>query len=131
MPLSSIFFDILFLFCVTIIWAMILYQLVLTLFGYKYRRHAQKELADIRKSKLELPAISILIPARDEEVVIRQTLRKILDMDYPPDKMEVIDINDGSIDKTGLIVGDMASKDPRIRLLNLPEVDVGRGNPMP
>lgn len=104
MPYSFIFVDILFLFSVSIIWAMIVYQLILTLFGHQYRRHAERAGTEIVYSEEELPPVSILIPARNEEIVIGNTLKKILSLDYPREKIEVIVIDDGSTDKTGVIL---------------------------
>ncbi|MFH1943870.1 MAG: glycosyltransferase family 2 protein, partial [bacterium] len=60
-------------------------------------------------------------------IVIRNTLEKILAMDYPREKMEVIVINDGSTDRTAEVVEEVRSKDDRVRLLNLSEAEVGRG----
>ncbi len=61
---------------------------------------------DIKKNgKLsQIPSVSILIPAYNEEKVIAGTLKSILKADYPKNKLEVIVINDGSTDKTGEIV---------------------------
>lgn len=106
---------------------MILYQLVLTFFGYRYRRKCEKSWAELSRKQSDPPAVSVLIPARNEEIVIRNTLEKILAMDYPREKMEVIVINDGSTDRTAEVVEEVRSKDDRVRLLNLPEAEVGRG----
>lgn len=48
----------------------------------------------------ELPNITILVPAYNEEQVIDRCLNSIKIQDYPHDKMEVIVINDGSNDLT-------------------------------
>lgn len=48
----------------------------------------------------ELPKISVLIPAFNEESSIKETIKSILASNYPKDKFEVIFINDGSTDKT-------------------------------
>lgn len=127
MPYSFIFVDILFLFSVSIIWAMIVYQLILTLFGHQYRRHAERAGTEIVYSEEELPPVSILIPARNEEIVIGNTLKKILSLDYPREKIEVIVIDDGSTDKTGVILEEIASRDDRIKPVRLPIAPVGRG----
>jgi len=47
-----------------------------------------------------LPAISIFIPAYNEETVIEKKIRNTLDLDYPKDKIEIIVASDGSDDKT-------------------------------
>jgi len=48
----------------------------------------------------ELPKISVLIPAFNEQDSIKDTINSILDSDYPKNKFEVIFINDGSRDQT-------------------------------
>ncbi len=126
-PYHSIIFDILFLFSVFVVWAMIIYQLILTIFGYRYRRQIEKSRWDLSRFEKDLPAISILIPARNEEIVIRKTLEKLQALDYPKDKIEVLVTDDGSTDSTAAIVQKMSLKDPRIRLIQLPVVDQGRG----
>ena len=48
------------------------------------------------------PRVSIIVPARNEERDIEQTLRKLLALDY--DNYEVIAVNDRSTDRTGEIM---------------------------
>jgi len=119
MPYSSRILDILFLFSVSIIWVMIVYQLILTIFGNRYRRRTEKEWWKIDDFTRNLPPVSILIPARNEEVVIGKTLKKILSTDYPEENIEVIVVNDGSTDRTETILTQMASQDSRIHPVHL------------
>ncbi|MCS7095675.1 MAG: glycosyltransferase family 2 protein [Candidatus Bathyarchaeota archaeon] len=49
------------------------------------------------------PTVSILIPALDEERVIGRILKRITELSYPKDKLQVIVIDDGSLDATGEI----------------------------
>jgi glycosyltransferase involved in cell wall biosynthesis len=43
---------------------------------------------------------SIIIPVHNEEKYIENTLRKIIDLDYPKDKIQVLVVENGSSDKT-------------------------------
>ena len=43
---------------------------------------------------------SLLIPAHNEESVLSETLKNILNIDYPSELFEVIVVNDGSVDNT-------------------------------
>ena len=79
-----------------------------------YLRH-RKVLGDTKRTRFE-PTISVVIPAYNEEKAIEETVRSVLDADYPKGKMEVIVVNDGSTDRTAKIVGSI--KDKRVRLLN-------------
>ena len=60
-------------------------------------------IAEKKKKKLlyedhELPKVTVIIPAYNEEKTISKTLNSILDSDYPD--FEVIFVDDGSMDKT-------------------------------
>ena len=46
------------------------------------------------------PMITIVVPAHNEDVVIAQTTRAILDMNYPADKMELLLFADNCADNT-------------------------------
>lgn len=127
MPFTSIAVDILFLGAVTIIWGMILYQLVLTIYGYRYRYETERAFLDSGHSEQSMPGISILVPARNEALVIERTLERLLAMDYPSGRIELIVINDGSTDETGTILDRAAAKDSRIHPLHLPGTETGHG----
>ena len=46
------------------------------------------------------PSVSVIVPAKNEEKGIAETIQALLKSDYPDDKLEVIVVNDGSTDKT-------------------------------
>jgi cellulose synthase/poly-beta-1,6-N-acetylglucosamine synthase-like glycosyltransferase len=54
------------------------------------------------------PLVSIIVPARNEERDIEQSLARLLELDY--DNYEVIAVNDRSTDHTGEIMEDVASR---------------------
>jgi cellulose synthase/poly-beta-1,6-N-acetylglucosamine synthase-like glycosyltransferase len=66
------------------------------------------------------PDVSIVIAAHDEELSIGAKLDNVLDLDYPPDRIQVLIASDGSTDRTNAIVAGFA--DRGIRLLALPRV---------
>lgn len=49
---------------------------------------------------LKLSPVTILIPVYNEEDAIEKTLRNILRLDYPKDKLKILLIDDGSTDST-------------------------------
>jgi len=61
---------------------------------FRCRRHKFKFLSS------ELPKISVIIPARNEEKSLPSSLESVLNSEYPKDKMEVLIVEDGSEDKT-------------------------------
>jgi chlorobactene glucosyltransferase len=61
------------------------------------------------------PLISVLVPARDEEMNIRNLLETLQQQDYP--NFEILVLDDNSTDNTAAIVNEMAAADSRIHLL--------------
>ena len=56
------------------------------------------------KITIKFPSVSILIPAYNEEKTITKTIKSVLNLDYPKDKLEIIVINDSSTDNTANMV---------------------------
>ncbi len=63
------------------------------------------------------PAVSVIIPAYNEERVIVSSVRRVLASDYPG--LEVIVADDGSKDRTSALVAENFSDDPRVTLMTL------------
>jgi cellulose synthase/poly-beta-1,6-N-acetylglucosamine synthase-like glycosyltransferase len=73
---------------------------------------------DAELSPDNLPRVTILIAAYNEESVIGQRVENVLALDYPADKLELVIASDGSSDKSAEIVS--RYHDARIRLLDYP-----------
>ncbi|MFH1473271.1 MAG: glycosyltransferase [Candidatus Aenigmatarchaeota archaeon] len=59
----------------------------------------------LRKPKIKnLPSVTFLVPAFNEEKNIARCLKSLIDIDYPKNKKKIIVINDGSTDRTSEIV---------------------------
>ncbi len=69
------------------------------------------------------PPVSVLIPAYNEEDAIVATVRSALASDYSP--LEVIVVDDGSVDRTGELLDENFGANPRVRILHQPN----RGKP--
>jgi chlorobactene glucosyltransferase len=69
----------------------------------------------------ELPRISILLPARNEETNIHACVNSLLAQDYPD--FEVLVLDDNSTDRTRPILEAISQRDPRLRVL--------QGEPLP
>lgn len=63
-----------------------------------------------------LPFVSLLIPAFNEESVIRRKIENSLLLDYPRSKMEIVVASDGSTDDTNRMVSAYSKKEIRIIL---------------
>ncbi|MEM4605868.1 MAG: glycosyltransferase family 2 protein [Candidatus Pacearchaeota archaeon] len=62
----------------------------------------------------ELPSLSIIIPAYNEEETIEKTIKNALNLYYPKNRFEVIVIDDGSKDNTYKIAKSIKSKYLRV-----------------
>lgn len=63
-------------------------------------------------------SISVLIPVHNEEDSVEETINHVMNSDYPKDKLEVIVINDGSVDRTKEIVNKLIKKYSNLILLD-------------
>jgi 1,2-diacylglycerol 3-beta-glucosyltransferase len=70
---------------------------------------------------------SIIVPARNEELVIKETLRRVFAFDYPSELFEVVVINDGSTDNTESLVRDAQKSHPNLKLINVSRGEAGHG----
>jgi glycosyltransferase involved in cell wall biosynthesis len=66
------------------------------------------------------PSVALVVSAHDEEEVIRRRVENLLALDYPPEKVEIVVASDGSTDRTNEIVDEIATREPRVRLLRCP-----------
>ncbi len=56
------------------------------------------------------PAITIVIPCFNEETWISRTILSCIDQDYPPDKLELIIVDDGSTDRSVEVIQDTVAR---------------------
>ena len=68
----------------------------------------------------QTPSVTLVVSAHDEEAVIRRRVENALALDYPEDRLQIVVASDGSTDLTDAIVGELASTNPRVRLLQCP-----------
>jgi glycosyltransferase involved in cell wall biosynthesis len=63
--------------------------------------------------------ISILVPAFNEQASIEKVLQKLVQLEL--DNPEIIVVNDGSTDQTGVLAHQFAQKYPQVRVFDLPK----------
>ena len=87
------------------------------------RRHKKVSAAPAPQvvGDMDLPLVSVLVPARNEEMNIESCVRSLLAQDYP--RYEVVVLNDDSTDGTSDILAGLAASDGRLRVLT--------GRPLP
>ena len=80
---------------------------------------AKKKFPQIAEDKL--PSVSIIVAARNEEKNILACLDSLNNLIYPPNKLEIIIVDDSSTDKTNQVVADFIKEKSIFRLVTLTE----------
>ncbi len=68
-----------------------------------------------RLDAADAPLVSAVIPAKDEEAYLADCLASVCGQDYP--NLEILVIDDRSVDRTRQIANSFADRDPRLRVL--------------
>jgi len=102
------------------IWS--LYNIPVVIVGVRNQLQTRKKKSE--KSPLNekaMPAVSIIVPVKNEEKVIGRLLKALLNLEYPLSKKEIIVVNDESSDRTGEICAQYAARCLEIRVFNRPK----------
>jgi len=83
------------------------YPLVIALLGTFFKKRVEK--------RYQEPGVSVVLAARDEEGRIEGRIRNLLEQDYPPEKLEVVVVSDGSRDRTAEIARGV--EDARVKVV--------------
>jgi len=78
-------------------WTYLGYPLLIRL-AARRRRRPPREVTDH-----DLPTMTVVVPAHDEEATLPAKLDDLRGQDYPPDKLDVIVADDGSQDRTAAV----------------------------
>ena len=65
-----------------------------------------------------LPKVDVLVAARDEENVIERLVSRLLSIEYPKEKISLWIIDDGSQDKTPILLQELSQKFSNLNVLN-------------
>ena len=87
-----------------------LYNLPILVAGVRNLRACRLKVKDIDSGRKSLPIFSLVVPVRDEEKVVGRLIGSLSKLDYPADKIEIIFVEDASIDKTFCICVEEAKK---------------------
>lgn len=97
------------------LYAYVVYPAILWLLSRAFRRDT---LAVTSAKRSDVPRVSIVVPAYNEEVQIRGAIEALLAQDYPPDRRQILILSDASTDRTDDIVREYA--DRGVELLRMP-----------
>ena len=67
----------------------------------------------------DIPSLSVIVPALDEEMSLRPTVSGLIDvLNKAKIDWEIILVNDGSRDRTASIAGQLVKDNPKVKLIN-------------
>jgi cellulose synthase/poly-beta-1,6-N-acetylglucosamine synthase-like glycosyltransferase len=108
-----------------VVYSWTFYNLPVFIVGIKRHRRERVERKASNRGKTlnkDLPTFSIVVPAKNEEVVLPRLLSALLRQKYPKDKFEVIVVADGSTDATvDICRGYVNNEGGRIRVVHAEE----------
>jgi biofilm PGA synthesis N-glycosyltransferase PgaC len=81
-----------------------------------YRERHDRRAFDDPPPLRETPPVTFVVPCHNEGENAADTIRSLLDQDYP--ELEVIAINDASTDKTAGVLDRLAREDARVRVIH-------------
>lgn len=93
-----------------IFWAMVGYPVSLNILCRIFKK------PDNEKDFSYEPTVTILIPAHNEEKVIKYKLSNLISIDYPKDKIEIIVASDNSTDTTNEIVDEFINNNKEFNI---------------
>ncbi|MCL2219599.1 MAG: glycosyltransferase family 2 protein [Chitinispirillia bacterium] len=97
-----------------VVYSYIIYPGLLALFAHIFGR-------PVKSQSDYLPTIGVLVPAYNEEKVIRRKIENILSMDYPPEKISVWVGSDCSDDNTDAVVKSIAGNNQQVHFWRSPQ----------
>lgn len=103
-------------FCLLYAWAV--YNVPILAVGVKRLRRSGSGDSELSVEVGSLPFFSVVVPVKDEEKVIDRLVGSLLRVDYPHDKLEIVLVEDGSVDETCGICASYVERFPGVvRLL--------------
>lgn len=99
-----------------------LYFVIFWLVIYFTEDSKEKKIQPLKK----FPKVSVIIPAYNEEKKILVSIKSLLRLNYPKNKLEIIVVNDGSTDNTRKVVEDFI-KTSKKNIILINQTNKGKG----
>ncbi|MCC7436251.1 glycosyltransferase family 2 protein [Candidatus Nomurabacteria bacterium] len=84
----------------TIIFLAVYVQVFFLVTFFERRKHLNKVHKEDLPILQSFPTVAVIVPAWNEGTTVHGTVKSLLDLDYPKDRLEVLVIDDGSTDNT-------------------------------
>jgi cellulose synthase/poly-beta-1,6-N-acetylglucosamine synthase-like glycosyltransferase len=88
----------------------LIYPVLIALLGRVTKR-------EVRRDDANLPQVTVITAAFNEQAHIAATVENKLRQDYPAEKLDIIVVSDASADRTDDIVREISAREPRVQLL--------------
>jgi len=72
-----------------------------------------------------VPTVSVLVACKNEQSVVEGMVESLLALDYPPDRLQLVVVDDASDDHTGALLDDLAAHNPRLACVHRQPGSVG------
>jgi hyaluronan synthase len=104
-------------------WQLFWFDTLLTVYSlgvgaYLLSRFALASLYKSPVPRTELPSLTVVVPARNEQDNIERCLRHILEADYPGELLQLIAVNDGSDDDTLALIRATGQRYPELEIID-------------
>lgn len=90
-----------------------------------FRARSRLTLGPLDQLPADLPPVTVVVPARDEEAGIEACLESILAQEYPRDRLRVVLVDDHSRDRTRELAGALAARHPVLEIREAPDLPPG------
>lgn len=119
--------DVLALYSIFVIWGLMFLNILLSIGGFIYIMRMYR--TDGHKPVKEYPMVTVMVPAHNEGIVIKKTMKALLQFDYPADRYEVIVVNDNSTDDSAQILKKIQENNPdyKVIVINTDHKTGGKG----
>jgi cellulose synthase/poly-beta-1,6-N-acetylglucosamine synthase-like glycosyltransferase len=98
-----------------LLWAVIILVLIYTARHYYFtlnRLFGAQRHPYIDIDTADWPTVTIFVAAHNEEAVIADALTALLEVDYPPERLQIMPVNDRSTDRTKEIIDELSRQNP-------------------
>jgi cellulose synthase/poly-beta-1,6-N-acetylglucosamine synthase-like glycosyltransferase len=98
-----------------LLWAVIALVLVYTVRHYYFtfnRLYGAQRHPYLDVDSGNWPSVTVLVAAHNEQAVIADSLRALLDVDYPRERLRIMPVNDRSSDDTRRIIDEISAANP-------------------
>lgn len=94
------------------------FEVFLLITYFEVRKELEFEAEILSKEYSFFPTVTIIVPCFNEQDTVEKTIRSILSLDYPSNRLSILAIDDGSTDATLEKLFEIKQKYPQIKVLS-------------